>query len=570
MTLFFGDLHSNDTIKTMREIIALIPPSEKLLIEKIFAAKNRLRHAYNDISQFGNPEDFQNMFERLKEFAAELMPKTQLWLQKEHWEKTSPITRSIAIQAMKEQVDFYDLAIKKLIASQEFKNESEKVIMFKEMIGPFIQLMRGWGEETIGENDNFSNEKRNHIKLYLEPIEKAYNSITDVDPIQLEPAPDFEVASRVIGTDPNGFKFLKKFDRLGSIFTLVHQNLMILISILTKELITLDKIQKCPLPQSLKSALITSHHISVSLKDMIVHSQLIGVNVVKTGIKFFYNMPLFSAHSTKFDIEYDRHSKDIMMAVQYFGENTDDNRWNRGSEEMSILSKIRVLPLKGKPVVSSHEFTYICYITEQNAQNIAFQEYNDFLSSTMAVKNVEPLTMKLNRLGLLSEAALYIAKHGGWRESVVEYTTLYEYLKMDLIHQKTEDLQAISTTLNLEKHKKLHEPSDYTIGYTFEYTELLARYTILLTKLVSRGYEIEHAKQFANDLTQNLIKHKIEHQEEMSDIVIELLKQLIKYPQGIDAAHQLINQRSNYWTYLIPSYEHYVVLIEKIEKLLAE
>ena len=72
---------------------------------------------------------------------------------------------------MNELVDLYDTAIKTMKASQEIKSDIEKTQKFKEMLGPYFKLFKGWASGTVGAN-GYLNMKIGRLIFILIKLKK--------------------------------------------------------------------------------------------------------------------------------------------------------------------------------------------------------------------------------------------------------------------------------------------------------------------------------------------------------------------------------------------------------------
>ncbi|HEV8051349.1 MAG TPA: hypothetical protein VGP47_02560, partial [Parachlamydiaceae bacterium] len=286
MTFFLKDQINLDPVEAINSINKLMPASEKPLIEQLLNSKKAINQLRSDIASFGDPKLFLSAFNKLQEIMAPFLSSQQPWLQKEQWKETSPIARSIALQTMNDLVELYDSAIKSMKSSQQIKDDIEKTKKFKEMLGPYFELLKGWAEKSVGDGVYLTHTNW-PIEKYLEEIESIYIRLPDTNPNQQRPSREFSVSAAVLGAGTEFSRHLPK--TLEDVFTLVHQNLIGSTTALLSELLTPEGIQNSQLPQILKMAIETSKKIR---GEGVGIPQQKGFDIGKTGITFYYNVPL--------------------------------------------------------------------------------------------------------------------------------------------------------------------------------------------------------------------------------------------------------------------------------------
>ncbi|MBA2726802.1 MAG: hypothetical protein H0U49_01335, partial [Parachlamydiaceae bacterium] len=401
-TFIFSPLHSKDPIEILRTLIQAMPSGEEPLIENLTLQKQAIHQLKDDLSKFGDCKTFSDAFERLQKLAANFHPDTHPWLQKEQWDALSLITRSMSLRTMNELVDLYDLSIKAiLVSSSQYQDKAEQTKQFKKMLGPYLQLLKGWAGSTVGTH-GFATHQDWPLPKYLDMIEAIFKELPDSDPNQMN-LTNFTVSGGTLGAGT-------LFDRdlpssLHDVFSLIHQNLMATTSALTKELFPVDQINASQLPENLKLALSNTEKIG---GFRVGQPQLIGIEVNHKEIVFHYNVPLRS-HSGKFIIRYNRHTEKLSMQSLFLGPARD--RWEQNKEIVTILDAVGLLPLLSKPKFSAFDFTYTSDITDPRHQETAFKEYKVLAELSLAFSvdgMISDFVSNIEGTGQLHEKALFI------------------------------------------------------------------------------------------------------------------------------------------------------------------
>lgn len=370
MTFFLSSMDLTDPIRTVKAIIASLPSSEKAIIEQIFVHKKEIGQLKNDVVQIANSKTYAEMLSKLEKSVEVFFPEVQAWLKKEQWEKSSLITRSIALQAMNELVDLYDTAIKTMKASQEIGSDIEKTRKFKEMLGPYLKLLESWTQGIVG-MQNY--EAWLSVGTYMDKVKNIFIDLSDTNPDNLRPSSQFSVSAALLGGRP--LAEMKFPDTLEDVFTLTHQNLLASTALLSKKLFSENQIQSSPLPQLLKSADELIRKISGRVKGApfsVGTPQLIGIEVGQKGIIFSYNVPMRN-HSGKLSIYYDRTTEKISIKGLLLGEGRE--RWGAGRERLEILNFANILPLQTEVKVAPQELAFVWDISTGEQLEKACDEY---------------------------------------------------------------------------------------------------------------------------------------------------------------------------------------------------
>lgn len=377
MTFFLQDYTSLNPVEAIKSINLLMPANEQPLVEKLFESKKKIQKLKMDINAFQDPKAFEDAFKRLKKITDSFLSSKQSWLKKYQWGKTSPMIRNIAVQTMNELVDLWDTAIKSMKKTPaQLMSDRQRVSEFKKMLTPFLSLMCEWVENTVGD-ENFSSHTDYLVNQYLNKIKQTLQDLSD-NPEQLKPSSGFSVNAAILNSQTAFNRHLPQ--TLEDIFTLIHQNLIVCTNMLTKDLISSDRIQSSLLPDMLKLAVKNSNKIMFNLRGMEglknQTSALTGISVNHSSITFNYNLALRN-HSSKFHFHYERPTNKLTMQAHFLGTNAG-RRWQQGASRVLIQNAANLIPLQEKPKYNHQELTYTWELLSEEQFNRAVNEYNTF------------------------------------------------------------------------------------------------------------------------------------------------------------------------------------------------
>ncbi|HEV8050991.1 MAG TPA: HEAT repeat domain-containing protein, partial [Parachlamydiaceae bacterium] len=513
-------MNLNNPIDAVRAIIASLPLDEEPMIEQIFVQRKEIRQLRSDISQIANPKTYAEMLVKLQKAVDDFLPENQTWLQKAQWEKTSPITRSIALQTMNELVNLYDTAIKTMKASLEIGSDIEKTKKFKEMLGTYLKLLKVWSKDLVGANKYVTNYDW-PLDSYITMLEKIFVGLAEANPENLRPSRDFSVSAAVLDA---GTAFEHHFPvTLEDVFTLVHQNLIVSTALLTKELFSINQIKNSPLPQLLKSSLESVKKIGGTVGIWTVGvPQLTGIEVDQTGITFYYNVPLRS-HSGKLSIHYDRLTETISLQGQFLG--VGGARWAQGREKLEILNLFNIIPLQSEVKETLQELTFSWIINTQVHLEKALDEYRtqavDSLNFPFRSNRVTDLVNELAKDRDISEIVLLMLNKN--KSGLEEYErTIVEVFLNSPLNAHLLSAPSILKLLGSIQHPLINKLKNSLISQ-------------------SKGIGIEEVKE-ESGVERNFLEHALKlfqndptliYQLPINSMTEDIWRELISKPKGI-------------------------------------
>ncbi|HEV8052074.1 MAG TPA: PEP/pyruvate-binding domain-containing protein [Parachlamydiaceae bacterium] len=541
MTFFLQKIDSKDPVEAVRGVIALMPSKEKQLIEQVFEWRKEIQQLQNQIGLFGHPKTYPVMFEKLKKAVDNFLPSVNSWMQKNNWEAISPISSCIALQAMKDLVVLYDLAVKTMKSSREIKNDHDKTSNFKAMQYPFLNLLREWlGMIDWNEFNNMGNDRApislDRLIDFHNRVKQHLDKFSDQDPNQLHPSKGFNVASSVFTAGKN----LYPPHSIEDTFTVVHQNLIACISASTTLLFPLEEISASKIPQNLKDALF---HLRKDVKREIRNSygmvgwkvgnpQLMGTKVVDYGISFDLNLPL-QEHSGVITLNHDKRTDKLSMEVVLVGGN-DGGRWELLRDWVSILNVCKIIPVLSQPRVSANfQLSFTWDLTDVKDLGVVCMQLGDMAGATYTAAAPIKLIESVKKSGYFTEAINYLSKT---KETTDLHTKLFnEYLNIV-------DVSNLSTlTIQQEILSRSIFASSHPVS-----TALIKAFSLYLS-----GCSLNEALKNVESKYRDFVSRQIEYFLNGSNkmVLLSLLKESIVYGRGNKVKADLIDL----WVNLIKS-----------------
>ncbi|MBA3815803.1 MAG: hypothetical protein H0X29_04645, partial [Parachlamydiaceae bacterium] len=372
-TFFFSKISgSNLTLsEKFDKLLETLPASETLFLNYFLNLHQTLKTSQGNIDLFSQPKSFQNGWRWLQDHVVKFKTQTligseSLAIQLKH---TSPISKIIIFKVMQELVNTYDLSIKAMKASSAWSQE-EKVPIFKKMLKPYLNIFLDWGK-NIADPAYIPMHSEWPIANYLDKMNQIFEDLNFValDSIHLLPSSDFSVVAAMIGS---GTEFNRHFPKhLEDIFSLIHQNLLTILSSSSSQMLDDITLQQAFLPELFKKMLTEVNSIKYE-KNI----QRIGMELNSEVSVFKYNIPLRS-HSAQVWLEYDNHSNEVTLKSFLLGEGR--TRWEKGRIFLWALDKFGLLPLSKSVYSSQQELSFVWKIKDLKTIPIAIEELNFIL-----------------------------------------------------------------------------------------------------------------------------------------------------------------------------------------------
>lgn len=316
---------------------------------KVLADKKEILNAIN-VAAFEDSKKFANQWQA---FNSDLL---NYFLSSEFltaFKEAKNIGKFAAIQIMNKLVDTFDLSIKALKGSPSYKAE-EKVTLFRNMLNQYKELLRSWGiiapkriiiykdvhQEPVPIPPGQYLETEGAIPFhpyvlldqYIQIIEHIIKQSEQGEPnAQLLHTENFDVGAFAIGAAALLEGRLVKPQTLEDAFTLIHQNLLVVLRALNAAA-GAKNIARPPLLEAIEKRLLASQVEDEWAKDddgqwpegvpVVRTPSLIGVDVRADALSLLYNLPLHS-HSAQFELTYTKKTQAVILKSRFVG----DNKW---------------------------------------------------------------------------------------------------------------------------------------------------------------------------------------------------------------------------------------------------
>ncbi|CCB86169.1 putative uncharacterized protein [Parachlamydia acanthamoebae UV-7] len=238
------------------------------------------------------------------------------------------LIRVVLLKFLQESIEMYDLAMKELKSSSMYHDKALQVFRFREMLIPFLELMKIWVthipsaniEEWIRSIEGFGDKlPGDYRQTIIQAIQRSFNQITSNGEEQLLPSTGFNVNALVISSAYFKSQELPTHSTLEDLCSLMHQNILI------------AQMTACiPLWEGkLPSEIYPLHHALLSIKQdcfirpgvqVPVHANWVGVSYHYPCFSLKYNIPVKN-HSTIIDVTYHLLTQQVEVEVRIIGHN---------------------------------------------------------------------------------------------------------------------------------------------------------------------------------------------------------------------------------------------------------
>ncbi|MBL4587867.1 hypothetical protein JKY79_00825 [Candidatus Babeliales bacterium] len=280
-----------------------------------------------NIEAFSDPALFDKHFSKFNDLYAQSVTSLQFI---ENLENSTSLGRLAAITVMMKSIEILDNSIKSLTGSSEYKKDKLHTKRFESMIGLYIYMFHRWIKiKYIIDRLNKIDNRFTGIQKYENKVNNLFDKINYS---QDQFKPSFNIAGTSVGSKTNWNRNFKGNPTLESLFSLTHQNLLIIISMLSEKELTYNRIDYGADLQSFKN----------NIEETMSQSKKIGTIFDKTIVRFLYNTPIRN-HSNTFTIIYHFVSDKIFFEAKFIGEAR--TRWKTMAEAIITLSSYLNIPL---------------------------------------------------------------------------------------------------------------------------------------------------------------------------------------------------------------------------------
>ena len=346
---WLSSFFKNPFQKQFQSLIKEIGHPEQQMFESLLKQQSSIVQLRQQISRFADPKTFDPAWADLQK----LLDVDYL----KDLKNAPAIVKANAYKTLEASVELFDTAIKTMKASQAFPNDIAKTVLFKKMLFPCFKLMQRAVEAIPTEviSDNFPNwGYKNPIKSIKSQLDK----LSDRDAGQLQPSNGFSVAAAMLGSVKDGIH-IQPPTTLEDVFTLIHQNSLVCISTLNRDLVG-NEMTASLLPSPVKDVIKQISDTNWGKKV-----QQVGLEVRRQEVVLRYNVPL-RQHSSRFEIHYDKISKKMTVKTQFLGNGEEDNRWQFIKAWGQMLHQAKVLTLDRPITIGENEAALSWVVTPEN------------------------------------------------------------------------------------------------------------------------------------------------------------------------------------------------------------
>lgn len=373
---FSKEANSNLTPEErFHKLLETLPTHEEPFLDSLLELHRTLNAEKESIELFNNPISFEAGWKWLQELTNNLLSQTRIdgiHTLTEQLNSAYPMVKTMALRVMQELVDTYDLSIKSMKASSLWITD-EKVVLFKRMLEPYFNLLLDWGSNLI---DSTTMPMHNEWPLskYLGQVQSSLTSLSDNDPDQLRPSPEFSVVAAIMGSGTAFERHLPH--RLEDVFTLIHQNLLAIITNNYNQVYDNTMLDQAMFPELLQSTLEKFN--SESLGRPV---QRMGFEINNDEVIVKYNVPLRN-HAAQIWIHYDKQSNKVTFKGFLLGEAR--TRWDKGNLILWTLDKLTILPLSEPTRINDQELSFSWELKDDPSIQIAIEEWEYLLDMSLS------------------------------------------------------------------------------------------------------------------------------------------------------------------------------------------
>ncbi len=470
-------------------------------MQKLQDEASSIRSMRQEIPNFADPETFQASWERLRAMADSYKQPEKL--NKLHWIGFNNLPATLLVQAtLNDIVDLYDKSIKSLKASSKY-SDPEKIAKFREMVEGYRELFDSWVRNLVNPLDLRADFDEYLMRLHMQTLMAPETSNT------LKPSQSFEVPPALITAGTAFNRHLPQTTE--DAFTLIHQDLLEITTILSKDHISINRLKQLPTSKTFKDALDSVRSLG--------NAQILGVDVDSERVVVRFNLPIRN-HSSTFQIVFDAQKHETIFQFQFLGQARA--RWGYIKERLDILDVMGKIHLTSTPVWSPSALDLRCRLDDETLGQV-FRSTRAMIAYTNSGSESD-----LVADGLPTIATLHKEVIDRYIDRLINSPRAEDlsHLVIELVHQN--DVKNLNPKviqglerLALERYVRSDNPTVMKRGFE------------LLIYLVGGGHDYQEAMAIATEGFKN-------ENREIKATALRLFNALVEkgeaYPQAIGAA----------------------------------
>lgn len=521
-----------------------------LLLKEYTAAKNfmnTLQH-YKELLDVFNPQLFGEAatFEKQwKFFTANILMHFLSDKFINDLAKQPELGKLAAIPVMQQLIDVFDTSIKAHEASTSYADESDKIKKFTLMLRFYFLLLSHWMHyEPIRDELNTIARKTQKEPLkyfinadgYLSSIKNLFSRV-DNSINQLQPTPRCNVAAATLGsyttwTRATGLAYNQN-PHLEDIFSIIHQNLLMLLSLISKQ----TSLNKMELPVSLTKIMQEIENITFIGDIGPQKPSLLGISLEKSDyLMYKYNLPARN-HSCAFQVSYQMAlPHQIALSGQLLGEARQ--RWAEAKQVIDFVIRLMALPFKSPQIFADQGMLQFHWDIFKNpdigvsllelALNSAFIDENAFVSisrkifttilrttqlSTDQLSTIlaDTLTETSSQLDKFIIAMIFCTPRENNRGRGIYLNKIKK--KMDIIFQETEKAETFVNNIIMPHLPCLNQEEAESV-----ITKMIERLPIRLSVYLISGIPFKPSRELLEEILDALNRGSLLPREEKGTI----------------------------------------------------
>ena len=266
-------------------------------------------------SNWNNPELFPKLWEQFHLECIEHLLKGAF---DKTYEDANLLGKLLLQNYLGTVINTFDTIIKMVKSSTEYKDKNVLIRRIRIMLKEYLKLL-----DRLCDMSSISAKVAQQLPLdmfisdYITSIEKTLNNSNDLNPTKA-----FNVGAASLGSKANYGRSIGSNPSLEDMFTLIHQNLLVILRTLAQK-INLNQI--LPTSQLCKQATakIDNYDFRVRFQGVIISRpilSLIGIEMKEGIISYCYNLAL-SNHSSTFQLTFDsKNAQTFAFNIQFFGQ----------------------------------------------------------------------------------------------------------------------------------------------------------------------------------------------------------------------------------------------------------
>lgn len=371
LTLEFSQMHADSPADKLIKLLNTFPDAESAAVHDWIQKLASTQAIVQRIDLFASQESFKEAWKDLKVCLGQFQPGAGKFPLDTLLKTHSATTCSIALKATHSVIELFDRAIKTMKGNADWP-KTKKLKILKKMLASYLNVLENF-LTTLIEPDEIKLHEKWPIAEYLKTIRQLLNEMPIDNPASLFASKHFSVHAAILG--PNAFDrhYPKTHEDM---FTLIHQNLLMLLAHLNQKQYSDSQLLNAPLPNLIKDAIISipeGAHAQLNLPFEKLENAVrrLDLDVTTKDVTFATNITLRN-HSAKLQISYDPAKETLIFKTFLLGDAR--RRWGMNKAVVSLLNDQKVLPLAEPINLGAQEVAFSWEIHSKEELNTAIEE----------------------------------------------------------------------------------------------------------------------------------------------------------------------------------------------------